>query len=643
MAINQFHFAHPLWLWAAAVIPLAWLLFLLYHQEFRPARRLEAFIDKHLLPYLLINREGGKSSLLSALVLWSGVWASLTLAIAGPRWDFHEIETFSRDQSLMIVLDLSKSMDAQDSKPSRLVQARRKIEDLINAAKGVKIGLIAFAADPHMIAPLTDDVETIRHLLPSLDTDLVYLQGSRLSPALKMAANVFDGEPGENKCLLVISDGGFEDASAMTTAKELAKKGVVIHSLGVGTLEGAPVPDRKGGFMKKEGELLISKLDKEKMREISNVGRGRYFETLPNDHAETIILDELATRAEAKEEIGQTTRFWEEHFYLLIIPVLPVMLAWFRRGNLFAILLMICLAPAFPLEALEIGEYFKNDAKKGKEAFEAEEYGTAIEKFQDPYRKGVARYRAGNFADAEASFRQSSRSAVAPHAAYNLGNALVQQQKLEEAVTAYEDVIARWPDHQKAKDNLEIVKKMLKKKNQEKKRRDQKRQEQKNNKQQDQEQKNKQPKSGKQEDQEKQENRQQEREGKSGKQQDQEQKKGKQEDQEKQENRGQDTLKDQEEKEGSNSSRQHDQSEGGQQAENDFSPQRPEQRESTAPDNGSLTGFGDHREGKASKSREDLDADQWLNRIADDPKDFLKNKFYVESKRKGTKKGIDPW
>lgn len=569
MDLSQFHFANPLWLWGGIVIPLMWMLYSLFYKKNHPIQQLEKFIDKHLLPYLLVNPSGKEPSLWRSLLLWSAVWLCLTFAMAGPRWNFREIETFTRDQSLVILLDLSQSMDSQDIKPSRLVRARQKIEDLIHLAKGVQIGLVAFAADPHMITPLTDDVETIRHLLPSLDTDLVYVQGSKLSPALNMASHLLDAEAGNNKAILVISDGGFEDASAITTAKKLAEKGTVIHAMGVGTFEGAPVQDREGNFIKKNGSLVLSKLEKDKMREISKVGNGHYLETHFSDHDAAIVLNALEKRAEAQMDIKHKTRFWEERFYLLIFPLLPVILLWFRRGFLFPVILLL-LTPAFEIDAFEMQDYFKNSEELGKEALIKGDYETAIKKLQDPYRKGVAHYKAGNFEDAEALFRQSSRPEVDSNAGYNLGNALVQQQKLEEAITAYEEVIERYPDHTKAKDNLELVKKMLEQKNQENQQSDQSNQ--------------------------------------------------------------QDQKNDTDQQDQRDVSQNQDQNNPhNQENEKDIASEEESQDKK------------DDQETEVAKSQEDQDADQLLNLITKDPKEFLKNKFYIESKRNGTKEAIDPW
>lgn len=569
MDISQVHFTHPLWLWAAIAIPLVWILFFFCDQTRHLSHQLEQFIDSHLLPYLLVNAPEKRRSLCKAVLLWSFVWSCLTLALAGPRWNLREMETFSQDQSLVILLDLSESMNATDIKPSRLIRAKQKIEDLLKISQGVKIGLIAFAADPHMITPLTEDKETILHLLPSLATDLMYVQGSRLAPALEMASVMLEAEPGNNRALLVISDGGFEDASAMVTAKKLAEKGVVIHVMGIGKPEGS--------FLKNK---ILSKLEKGRLSEISKIGNGHYLEGTYSDQEEMAILKELEKRSDTQLNAGKKRQFWDEYFYLMVLPTLPILLWWYRRGYLFALVLLF--SPALELEA----SYFKNSEELGKQAFEAGDYETAIQLFQDPYRKGIACYKANRFTEAEELFRQCSREDIAPHAGYNLGNALVQQQKLKEAIVAYEEVLKRWPDHTKARENLELVKRMVE----------------------EQEQNPPPPENSDQQD----EPNQDSKESNDNEQtQDDEDSNGQKEQQESQEPSQQDA----------------------QHSEEKHSEEQQEEK------------FNIEEESAEAKNRsqEDQDADLWLNQINQDPRTFLKNKCYIESKRNGTKGGIDPW
>lgn len=591
MDFNQLHFAYPIWFWLGIIIPFVWMIFYFFYKVLNPSHHLEKFIDRHLLPYLLVQNTDKKSSGWKTVLLWSLVWFCLTVALAGPRWNLREVETFSSDQTLVILLDLSDSMNATDIKPSRLVRAKQKIEDLINHSEGAKIGLIAFAADPHMIVPVTDDKETIRHLLPSLNTDLIYVQGSRLSSALDMASVMLNGEPGNNKALLVISDGGFEDSSAIITAKKLAEKGIVIYAMGVGTPAGITLH-----------ESVHTKLEKERLIEISKVGNGRYLDAgYSND--ELLILKNLKNNADAQVNLGKKQQFWDEGFYLMIIPIIPVLLWWFRRGYVFAAVLLL-FTPAFKIDAANYSDYFMNPEQLAEHSFDQGDYKTAASGFEDPYRKGVAYYKADNFVEAEKMFKQSTRPEVACDAAYNQGNALVFQNKLKEAITAYEEVLKKWPDHTKAKENLEIVKKMLE--------------------QQKQENSNSDPQ------QDKDENQSDEQD----KNENQDSKESDEKDQSKDNDSG--NEKEQEQPQNEDSSENEQEQEQQQQQPEEKENQPSEMKEQESPQQ-------KKQEAKAAKSEEDQDADLWLSQIDNDPKQFLKNKFYIESKKNGTKEGIDPW
>lgn len=622
MDLKELHFAHPLCLWMLLAIPLIAGLFFLYYRKQQPQHQLEKFIDKHLIPHLLVGRQKKTNRVWTSILLWSIAWASLVFALAGPRWSYRELDVFTRDQSLAILIDLSESMNVQDVSPSRLGRAKQKIEDLLNISKGVKIGLIAFAADPHMIVPMTDDKETVRHLLPSLDTDLVYVQGSKLTPALEMAGTMLENEPGNNKAIVVLSDGGFDDASAIHTAKSLAGKGIVLHTVGVGSLEGAPVKNRKGMIVKKNGSPIMSKLEKDKFREISKIGNGRYFDA---DHSgETaLIFEDLAKKSDVQKQMQKTQRFWEERFYLFLLPVLPLFLLWFRRGYMFS-LLLFALAPISTQASLP--SYFYNDEQKANHAYENENYQTAADGFQDPYRKGVAYYRMGDYQSAEEMFLQSTRPEVASSAAYNLGNALALQNKLTEAIKAYEDLLKKWPDHKQAKENLELLKKKQDEEQQQKQGEDKSRERQ-----QEHSSSQENEKESKEQQEESAQKNPEEKKSKSPKEQSssQESEKGSEEQQEESAQKNSEEKKSKSPQEQS-SSQEHERENKEQQNES-----RPMQQHKQISEQA--------REKPQPKSQEDQDADLWLNQIKSDPKAFLKKKFYLDSKRNGTKEEVDPW
>lgn len=680
MELDQLHFAYPIWLWGLLALPLLWGLFVLFYKLNAPMQHLGKFIDAHLLPYLLVKKQKGKGSNWKTMLLWSFVWSLLILALAGPRWSFREIEVSTKDQSLVILLDLSESMNATDIKPSRLIRAKQKIEDLLNSSTGVKIGLVAFAADPHMIAPITDDKETIRYLLPSLDTDLVYVQGSRLSTAFEMASTMLDAEPGSNKAILIISDGDFEDTSALAAAKKISQSGITIHAMGVGTIEGAILQDKQGNNFKKNGTPILSKLLKKKMEDIAKTGNGVYLDAKYTGDEE-IVLSQLESRADAVSA-GQKRQLWDEHFYLLILPVLPIILWWFRRGAIFA-LFFLMVSPSMQLRAGINEDYFLNAEERGKYALDQGDYQNAIDAFHDPYKKGVAYYKAGNFKEAEKMFRQASSGIDSlPDAAYNLGNTYVQQQKFKKAISAYEGVLKKWPDHTKARENLALVKKMMEEQKKDKSQsdnsdkqkdeNDENDEDSESNESQDKKQNSKnsknskdnKPQKDKPENQENQDNEDNED------QQDDRDKEDKQDKDDKQNKNDDPSSENVDEKEeesggsegGDSQDQDQDQQQGNEEEDKQTGSDAEEEQDGKGDDevddvdreeepaeanqDEEQTDPQDdaqEEKGNLSKSQQDQEADFWLNRINVDPKQFMKNKFYIESKKNETKEGIDPW
>lgn len=693
MVVNAFHFETPTWLWGLALIPFMGGGYKLLLAGRLGTAYLEAFIDKALLPHLLVGRGKRQGSLWRSFALWSLLWGLLMGALANPRWDYKEVTAFIPDQSVCILLDVSRSMDAQDVKPSRMARARQKIEDLIEKSVGMKVGLVAYAADPHMIAPLTDDKETLLHLLPSLDTDLAYVQGSRLAPALTMASRLLEAAPGHNKSIVLLTDGGFEDQEAIALAQELSRGGTSLYILGIGTEEGAPIPDGKGNLMKtKRGETLIAKLNSARLHELTQGGKGQLWIAQALDQDIRGLVKAIRARSKADERTEQQTRQWHDRYYFFVFPMLLLMLLWFRRGSVFPLVLMGMVVVTSGAQAFDIIDLFRNKDQQGQAALTEGKYEQAREKFSDPYRQGVASYRAGDYAEAEKLFQLPQREESAVDALYNLGNTLALQSKLEEAVKAYESVLERDPAHAKAKHNLEIVKKLLEQKKEEQKQdkpEDQKPQDQEKDKDKDQgkDKKPKQDKSGKENspedksqkgnqdaspsDEKKPDNGKSEdnqssskpktdsknpsdsqpEEKESGDSEGEEDKKnspeqnaeGKEDSEKtppKQEKGQEPSQKEAEKPSGGTSQEQQEQEAGAQKQESpqEGVPSSPSSLgEQSPPEEKTISAA------RRPKTQEDIDADQWLNQISTDSKSFLKNQFYIESHTQGTQQGMDPW
>ncbi len=179
------------------------------------------------------------------------VWVLLVLAMAGPRWDFTDVQLFRPGTNLVVLFDLSRSMNVSDVQPSRLARAQQELADLLDRNRGIRIGVIGFASIAQVVAPVTEDMNGIRRVLPALDTSLVQLPGSRLVHALDRAGELLAGQPKDSiNSLLIITDGDLEEPGLELHLQEFAERGVRVHILGIGTPEGDAVPGREGQWIK---------------------------------------------------------------------------------------------------------------------------------------------------------------------------------------------------------------------------------------------------------------------------------------------------------------------------------------------------------------------------------------------------------
>ena len=313
MPETGFHFSAPLWLLLIPIPAIVWFWLRLTRPR-ENLSRYAAYADQHLLPDLLGLR-------------------TPSMALAGPRWDYKDLQLFRPGSDVVILLDLSKSMDVADVAGSRLHRARQEIEDLVTANQHSRIGLIGFASTAHVIAPLTQDGSTLRRQLPALSTELVQLKGSRLQTALTRAKQMLVDQPEDSsRHLILITDGDFEDTSYLATAQELADHGIRMHVLGVGTTDGGPVPGGGGTHLRhpRYGDIT-SKLDDEALTALSKLGDGIYRRATFSDKDTEELLQHV--RADSRSAIAaeEKTRVWNEQFYWLVLLASLIILPRFRR------------------------------------------------------------------------------------------------------------------------------------------------------------------------------------------------------------------------------------------------------------------------------------------------------------------------
>ena len=331
--LTAFHFSEPHWLWALLLcLPVAlWLLLL--HRYSGGSEHLQQYADSHLLPHLLGRTEASKHTRWRRFARWTALWTLLVLAMAGPRWDFTDVQLFRPGTNLVILFDISRSMNVTDVQPTRLVRARQEVEDLLNLNRGIRVGLIGFATVAHVVSPVTEDMNGIRRTLSALDTDLVELQGSRLLYALESAAMLLSGQPEDsNNSLLIVSDGDFDEPGLEQRLQAFAADGVRVHVLGIGTPEGDAVPGRNGHSIRdRKGQPVVSSLNEPLLQALAKAGNGIYQRADYRERDTDKILDEVKAQALPAKEQDEQTRVWNEQFHLLAGLALLMLLPLFRR------------------------------------------------------------------------------------------------------------------------------------------------------------------------------------------------------------------------------------------------------------------------------------------------------------------------
>jgi Ca-activated chloride channel homolog len=269
--LRAVHFLHPQWLWA---LPVLLLLVFWLRRAARGDAHWTRIVDPELLSLLRVSAGGGKST---PWLLIGALWTFAVLALAGPAWNRLATPAFRAQSAWVLVLDLSPSMSATDTTPSRVTRARYAAADLLSAARDTRVGLVVFAGEPHVVAPLTSDVATVRVLLSPLTPALMPETGDRLGPALEEAGKLLQAEPVQHAQVIVLSDGFSDPAESLRVARELRQRGITLQVIGVGTEAGAPEPNGKGGFVAdSEGRPRLSRAQLDELRRLAAAGGGAF-------------------------------------------------------------------------------------------------------------------------------------------------------------------------------------------------------------------------------------------------------------------------------------------------------------------------------------------------------------------------------
>lgn len=333
-SIEHLHFIRPWFL--LCLIPAVYLWWKL-RACLTVANKWRDVIDAELLEHLL-QREGSVLQGNGAWHWWVFAgWIVCVLALAGPSWEQRETATFRNVAERVIVIDLSKSMDATDIKPSRLIRVRQKVEDILNRSEEVENAIVVYAASPFVVSPLTNDAATIKSMIAALHVDVMPAQGSRTSLALDKALELLDGVRSKDGQILLFTDSSV-DSAALTSAATIAAKGYSLSVIGVGSEEGVPIPNKRAGFLKdRSGNIVVARLDEPALKSLAKAGGGDYRLIAANESDINSLLDgfERGERSASMEEDGsgtQTIEAWVDRGPWLMLLLLPLAAVVFRRG-----------------------------------------------------------------------------------------------------------------------------------------------------------------------------------------------------------------------------------------------------------------------------------------------------------------------
>lgn len=445
-ALHQFHFLRPWWLLGLLALPLlvAWA----WNRD-GGRQQLARIVDAELLPFLL---KGNAVRHRFSPWLLALAWIIAMLAMAGPTWSRVEQPLYARRAAQVVAVSMSQHMLARDMTPSRLDRARYKVRDLLAANHDGLNALIAYAGEAFVVAPLTSDASSLHDLLDALSPDTMPVDGDDAAEAIRRGVALIHDAKVAGGSLVLVTDNADDDARA--AARKALADGVRVSVLGVGTPQGAPVPQSDEGFQRDgQGAMLMSRRNDEALRALASSGGGRYT-PLANDDADVRVLrSELGVTGTTEQATDQHGDEWQDRGPWLLLALLPLMAASFRRGWL--LLLAITLLPAMPGAARANGwtDLWQRPDQQAAAALQRGDAKQAQQLARDPGLRAAAAYRAGDYATAAATLHD----APGVDARYNLGNALAKQGNYQGALDAYDSALKLDPHNADALANRKAV------------------------------------------------------------------------------------------------------------------------------------------------------------------------------------------
>ncbi len=417
--------------------------------------------------------------------------ALLVIALANLRRPAGEQKISRSGIDVMIALDVSKSMLAQDIKPTRLDRAKQLLSRLTDKLGNNRVGIVIFAGKAYLQMPLTGDLAAAKMYLSAATTESVPTQGTVIGDALKMCYASFNTKEKKYKSVVLISDGEDHDESAVKIAEQMAASGVVIHVIGIGSAQGAPLMDETTNQYKKdaEGNTVITKLNEEELSQIAQKANGQYQLYQNTETAVAGILSQLSSM-EQRTITDDSLVNYESYFQLFLLLAFILLLAEFfiaerkkMKNSLSKIKPVVAAGICILLVSNSYAQEENAIIKKGNDAYRENEYSKAADAYSEAaklnpknpaalFNLGNATYKADKKEEAIAAYEEAIEQLNAPvekgNAYYNKGVVLQNDKKLPECIEAYKNALKLDPANEDARQNLQKALQQQKKEQQKK-------------------------------------------------------------------------------------------------------------------------------------------------------------------------------
>jgi len=320
----MFHIANPEYLLALVIIPILILMFVFTQRKRR--KSLDSFGDHHVISNLMPLVSKRRPVLKFSVVLMA--LALILFAIARPQFGAKLREVKTEGVEIMIALDVSNSMLAEDMKPNRLDAAKRSIGKMLDNLTNDKIGLIVFAGQAFVQVPITTDYTSTKMFLESLTTNMVQQQGTAIGEAIRLAMKSFSPDNEKKKVLIIITDGENHEDNPLDAVAEAKEKGILIYTIGLGDVKGTPIPiEGRSDFRKdNSGSVIMTRLDENMLIQIADAGEGKYIRANNSKFGLATLYEEIEKLDKTELESKIYSEYEDAYQYVIFLALILLLL-----------------------------------------------------------------------------------------------------------------------------------------------------------------------------------------------------------------------------------------------------------------------------------------------------------------------------